>query len=366
MNIVIDTSILRKDRGFLNSDILLIKQLAKLDLLKIHIPWIVYKESTSQNQLEVDNGIAKAINEISSLNKKGVDVNEHEKLIEISKELEKIRSNIDESIEKHWEKFIIDSKAILHEINEEHGKKVMTSYFIGSKPFPTPKSRKDIPDAFIYEAILTINEKYGEVNFICHDNNLRESIAKNDNCKVFQSYADFFDSDNYKLIDTEYKKVEHFADELIILKENINEVEKYAKEELYRDLFAGEEQVIAHDNLPSDGNEGALQAIDDDKIEAIQTDKIQFVDGVFYIPVEMTARFRIEYFLFKADYYLHEDYRDITIIDHDWNKHYYLAEEWFKVRLSFKCTIEQESIKNGEFEFEYEPAIIDELEIIEK
>lgn len=366
MNIIIDTSVLRKDRGFLNSDILLIKKLAKLDLLKIHFPWIVYKESTSQNLLEVENGIGNAIKEISSLNRKGIDLEEYDKLKEIAKELEAIKLDTEKSIEKHWERFIIDSKAILHEIKEEHGKKVMTSYFLGSKPFPVPKSRKDIPDAFIYEAILTINKRFGKTYFICDDKNLRESIVKNDDCHVFKSYEDFFDSEIYKPIDTEYKKIEHFADELIVLKENVDKIEKYAKEELYRDLFAGDEQVIVHESIPSDGNEGALQGIEGDLIETIELDKIQFVDGIFYIPVEVKACFRIEYFLFKSDYYLYEELRDISIIDHDWNKHYYLVEESFNVKLSFKCTIEQESIKYGEFEFDYEPAIIDELEIIEK
>ncbi|MBL7704524.1 MAG: DUF4935 domain-containing protein [Taibaiella sp.] len=365
MNIIIDTSILRKDRGFLNSDILLIKKLAKLDLLKIHFPWIVFKESISQNLLEVKNGIDNAIKEISSLNRKGIDIEEYEKLKEVTKALESINSKTEKSIEKHWERFINDSKAILHEINEEHGKKVMTSYFLGTKPFPVPKSRKDIPDAFIYEAILTINEIFGKTCFICDDKNLRESIAKNEDCQVFKTYEEFFDSDIYKLIDSEYKKIEHYVDELIVLKENIDKIEKYAKEELYRDLFAGDEQVIVHENIPSDGNEGALQDIEGELVETIQFDKIQFVDGVFYIPIEMKACFRIEYFLFKADYYIYEE-RNISIIDHDWNKHYYLVEESFNASLSFKCTIEQENIKNGEFEFDYEPAVIDKLEIIEK
>lgn len=82
MNVVIDTSILQRDRGFLQSDILLIKKLAKLDLLKIHIPWIVYKESTSQNIKESDSVLTKSIREISSLNKKGISEKDY---IEIEK-----------------------------------------------------------------------------------------------------------------------------------------------------------------------------------------------------------------------------------------------------------------------------------------
>lgn len=38
MNIVIDTSILRQNRGFNNSDILLIQKLSKLDFIQLHFP----------------------------------------------------------------------------------------------------------------------------------------------------------------------------------------------------------------------------------------------------------------------------------------------------------------------------------------
>lgn len=366
MNIVIDTSILRKDRGFLNSDILLIKKLSKLDLIKLHFPWIVFKESTTQNLLDVNASIDNAIKEISSLNRKGIHKDDFDKLGKISNDLNIIKSDIENSINRHWESFIIDSKAILHEIDECHGKKVMNSYFLGLTPFPNPKSRKDIPDAFIYEAIRSINDKYGKVYFICDDNNLRDSVDKNDDCNVYKSYEEFYSSDAYKNVEEEYKKVEKFADELILLRENVYKIEEYAKEEFYRDLFAGDEQIIVNENIPSDGNEGALQAIDYESIENILVDNIQFVDGVFYIPVELKAIFRIEYFLFKADYYLCAEDRNISIIDHDWNKHYYLVEESFNVRVSFKCTIEQDCLKDGCFEFGYEPATIDELEIIEK
>ena len=50
----------------------------------------------------------------------------------------------------------------------------------------------------------------------------------------------------------------------------------------------------------------------------------------------------------------------------NWNDHYFLVEEDFNVKLSFKCSIQQESIKYDEYDFKLELAIIDELEIIEE
>lgn len=366
MNIIIDTSILRTDRGFLNSDILLLKKLAKLELLKIHFPWVVFKESTSQNLLEVDSGLNRAIKEISSMNRKGISNDDYDDLQKIATKLEKIKSELPKSIDKHWSDFVTDSKSILHKINEEHGQKVMTSYFIGETPFPEPKSRKDIPDAFIYEAILSIRNEYGDVHFICHDKNLRESIKKTDNCFAFDSYSTFYDSVEYKSIELEYKKIEHFSDELISLKDNVKEISEFALSEIQGDVFAGDDQEIFHENIPSDDNMGMLQSMDNVEIEKIHLDKIQFIDGVFYVPIDISAIFGIDYFIFKADYYLSAEERNISIIDNDWNKHYFLVQESFKVKLSYKCSIEQECIKDDYFEFSSEPAIIEELIIIEK
>lgn len=365
MNIIIDTSTLWKDRGFLKSDILLLKKLSKLELLKIHIPWIVYKESTSQNLIDVKSGINKAIRELSNLNNKGLHHDDYKKLQQITKELEKLKFEADQSTKRHWEKFITESKANLHELDKKHGEKVMTAYFLGAKPFPKPKSRKDIPDAFIYEATKSISEKFGEIHFICADNNLRESIGTYQNCKVFDSYDDFYNSDGFKKVYSKYEKIEHFADELMILSDNIDKIEEYAKKELYGDLFAGEEQLIIHENIPSEGNEGALQAIDDETIEKIKIEKIQFVDGIFYIPVEIKANFLIEYFLFKSEYCIYSDCRQISIIEPDWNEHVYLVQEQFIVKISFKCIIQQKSIMQRDFKFKSEPAVIEELETIE-
>lgn len=312
------------------------------------------------SQRSIDN----AINEITSLNRKGIHKDDFAKIENISESLKNLRVIIEDSIYRNWESFITDSKAIQHDINIYHGKKVMNSYFHGSLPFQNLKSRKDIPDAFIYEAILSIYEEYGDVYFICADNNLRNSVGKNAGCNVYKSFQEFYSSEEYKKVEKDYQQVEKFANELVILSDNVDIIKKYAQEEFYGDLFSGNEQVIVHENIPSDGNDGALKDIEEAKIINIRFDKIQFVNGVFYIPVEFNAIFRIEYFLFKADYDLLRKYRDISIIDHDWDDPYYLVEESFNVQVSFKCSIEQDSLKDGAFKFSYEPASILKFEII--
>ncbi|GEM_PF-1290114 len=366
MNVVIDTSILQRDRGFLQSDALLIKKLAKLDLLKIHIPWIVYKESTSQNIKESDSVLNKSIRDISSLNKKGISEEDYIEIEKIVCRLNSIKDSLEKSIDKHWLNFITDSKATLHDINGEHGKLVMSSYFNGDKPFPEPKSRKDIPDAFIYEAIKSIQERVGEIHFICADNNLRNSIDGLDSCTGFSSYSDFYKSVKYVEIENEYKKIEYYSDELILLRENVDKISKFAESAIYSDVFAGDDQVISNESILSDDREGSIQDMADVTIDMVHLDSIQFIDGIFYISIDISGKFGIEYFMYKSDYYIEAEDRSISIIDDDWNKHYFLVYETFDVKLSYQCSVEQDSVKHKEFEFQTEQVTIEKLNTIDK
>lgn len=70
MNISIDTSILRRDRKLESSDILLLGKMSKLGLLKLHVTWIVFKETTTQNYLEAKAIINKIVKELNELDKK--------------------------------------------------------------------------------------------------------------------------------------------------------------------------------------------------------------------------------------------------------------------------------------------------------
>ena len=325
MNIIIDTSILLNDRQLSKSDISLLKKLSKLNLVKLHFPWIVFKEATSNNYKEISAIINKTIFDFSSLNKKGLGSDEYSKLLKISEELKVVKENLTESVEKPWRSFIEDSKACLHEIDDSHGKIVMSSYFKGDKPFPEPKSRKDIPDAFIYQAILSIKNNVSCVFFICADNNLRNSCSLISGVKVFDSFSSFYDCDEFKAIDIEYQNIEHYAEELVILRKHFGVIKKKAREFIHNDFLSGYKQVISSELIPSDSHEGAIVDIEEFASVEIEENKIKFVDGLFYVPIQMTGKFKIEYSLFKGDFYLIEKTRNINIIESDWDKHYSLV-----------------------------------------
>lgn len=364
MNISIDTSILRRDRKLESSDILLLGKMSKLGLLKLHVTWIVFKETTTQNYLETKAIINKIVKELNELDKKGVGKDEHFKFKKIAKQIEAI--NIETSVQKHWKDFIKDSKAILHRIDEKHGELVMSSYFSGQEPFPEPKSRKDIPDAFIYQGLKTISDRYGQIYFICDDNNLRNSCDKITNISGLKDFSDLFDVQEFKKINEKYKAIEHYAEELLIIEESIEKIKEKAEDDIMSEIF--NDVIIFSQNIQDDNNEGRL--VDIDEISDIQIDKtkIQYIDNYFYIPVNIKGIFTIEYFLFKTDYYGIDERRNIRITDNDWNDHYFLVEETFAVKASFKYKLAKDKVDFLGFEaediFEVEDINVDEVDVI--
>ncbi len=358
MNIALDTSIFRKDRKLENFDLLLLKKLSKLNLIKIHIPWIVYKESTSHNFIDTNTTIDKMTKDLQNFDKRGIAFREVIVLRKISKQLKSI--NLFKSVEDHWKEFINESNAILHPLDNTHGEIVMLSYFNGDKPFPVAKSRKDIPDAFIYQALITISKSYSPIIFIAEDKNLREACNLINNINSISSFDELYKLKEYEPIEKKYKEIEHYIDELIIVEENIEDIRKIAITKIHGEIF--NEMIIEAENIPADNNEATVVRVF--QITTLDTDKtkIQFVDNNFYIPVEGNGRFTLEYFLFKADYYI-LDNRNISIIDSDWNKHYYNVVEDFDFDFSFKFKLNKEDVDDIK-NIEVEDIKISNIEII--
>lgn len=360
MNISIDTSILTRDRKLESSDILLLGKMSKLGLLKLHIPWIVFRETTTQNFIDTKTIVDKIVKDLNNLDKKGINEIEHFKFQKIAKQIETI--NIEASTLKHWNEFIKNSKINLHKIDEKHGELVMSSYFLGQQPFPEPKSRKDIPDAFIYQALQTISDKFGLIHFICADNNLRNSCDKLTNVIGIKDFSDFFNLPEFKTINEKYKLIEHYAEELIIIEDSIEEIKIKANEDIFNEIL--NDIIISSPNILDDNCEGRL--VDIENVSNIELDKtkIQYIDNYFYIPITAQGDFAIEYFFYKSDYYCVDERRNIHITDNDWNDHYFLVEETFDVKFSFKYKIAKDKVDS--LEFEVEDINFDEVNIILK
>ena len=366
MNIIIDTNILKQDRQLSKPDLLLIRRLSNLGFIKLHFPWVIYKEFTSQNQFDILKEINDAIKCVSSLNNKGLGRIEHEELLVISDNLKLIKEKVSISVEHNLDDIISASKSITHDFDDSHGRLVMTSYFNGKKPFSSLKNRKDIPDAFIYESIINIKNKYGLVIFISEDDNLRDSCNLIPNVKSFETLSEFFESDEYKKIETEYKKIESYADDLIELEKHDEFIKSSAELDIPNEFTSLWSYETIHKNIPSDNNDATITFVGDVIDVEIDKQSIKFIDDIFYIRTIVTGFIHIEYFLFKMDIFRIDNRKSAVIIDNDWNKHYFLIEEEVKFVLSCNYSIHKDLIRDNKFELEKDSIKIEDIIIMEK
>jgi hypothetical protein len=352
LNIIIDSSILKKDKRLSSKNFNLLKKLSQLGFVKLHFPWIVYKEFTTGNIADISIDINKALKSIRSLNLKGLGESEHQELLKISKSISFIKHQITQSVEKVWQDYVFESKATVHTIKDTHGKSVMDSYFNGSKPFSSFKNRNDIPDAFIYESVTSIANSNDNAIFICNDKNLRESYTDFTNIKTYDSLEQFMESNEYQNINTEYKKIEHYVDELIELEKHIDIIQDNVSDNVSDFLNSMINTDVKSENIPSDDNEGTFVFLEDIYSTKIDKDNIIFINDVFYMKVKVLGSARIEYFLYKWDDYLIENRNNADIVDKNWSDHYYIVNESYDFELSFDCLVHKNNIKGIEKAYE--------------
>jgi hypothetical protein len=88
----------------------------------------------------------------------------------------------------------IDTKII--SVDPSHTNLVLNSYFSGEAPFKVKKSRKDIPDAFIFQAVIGLTQNNEETLYcVMGDKNLKKAIEGIPRVVTFEKITDFVKSD---------------------------------------------------------------------------------------------------------------------------------------------------------------------------
>lgn len=343
-DIILDSSIINRDSSFSGADMKLLKKLSSLELLHWHIPWIVYQEIVTHSQINGEKKIKELEKSLDNLIKFGQKPSLIDKMHSIKDNLSEIKIEFDSKA--YWDSIVKEAKAYIDTFNSDLSYNVMCAYFNGDAPFPEPQSRKDIPDAFIYEHIKH-HANSRQVIFVCGDKNLLTQCQKLNGVRGYNSLETFYKSDEYKPIEKKYESIEQYHKGLKLIAENIDSIKTQASEDVYGDLLIGFNQGIEHHNILSDQHDGVLTDVSNiSNVKILLTD-IKYVDNKFYIPVYIQCNFLIEYFLFKSDYPLYDD-RRIRIIDNDWNDHYYLVNELFNASFVFNYSVDKETIDDND------------------
>ena len=219
MNIIIDSTELKKDRGLNKSDISLIKDMGAEKLLVLHIPYFVYKECSSSSIENIKTELNQIKSNLKSFNRKGMGESDFAEARKIEKDISKLYDNVENSNQELWDNFVLESNSILYEFDEKDSIEVFGAYFTGDKPFKSLKSREDIPDAFIYQTIKKISQT-SKVYLVSGDKNLREKCVDLKNVVIFPTFDELYKDSDFIKLQQKYDKLkfnQRVADAKLIL-----------------------------------------------------------------------------------------------------------------------------------------------------
>lgn len=233
-----------------------------------------------------------------------------------------------------YSSFLCKFEINILEIKPDHPDEVFDKYFKGQEPFKSTKSRGDLPDAFIFESILSLANEYGQDSVVAlvKDKSLSDACSKA-GIKVFGSLEDFIKSEDVTRIINK-RELEHEGskkrDFLSYLCEN-KFIESFFYEKHVDEL---ENITIESPKIPSDCNTAIVTGLYfPEDIDSNYDALIPYGDNKFGVPVTFKILVSATFFIFKADYYSGHYSFGVT----DWNNHYFNAEAEFLLKV--ECTV---------------------------
>lgn len=357
INVVIDTSIYRKDPMRVKAAFRVLTKLATNGFVRVHIPHVVEREFTTQQLALLEITFGEYRKFISSIRKKvseslTIEVNGIDKLNTA------FRGKAEAEIVNSLSNWAAEISAEIHPAQPHHGELILEAYFSGSAPFSQPKERKDFPDAFIYESIKDLAALKKTIHAVSADENLRNACSKLKDVKTYRALEAFLKSAS--CVEAS-RHLEHL-EKLNLFRSHIG---------FYTADFTGHVNRLLLNYLPyktfedthfkSDDNSGAVEMMDESESIEIDESKIEIL-GIDTLLVPFSCRLGalVYYSIFSADYWALDDneIHGITVHqDENSSDHYLEASEditleilgVFSISLEFE---QEEEINNPETDFD--------------
>lgn len=271
----------------------------------------------------------------ANLLKKRLPEDIRDQLSELMESIPGIKEETEEFVRNEFSSWCASMKAVLPEIAVDHGKRVADRYFSGAVPCKAKKAREDIPDGFIWEAVLDIRnenselikQKKASVVFVSKDNNLRSACSKEENIECFSSLGDFVGSPSSQTL---LKKL-YAADNLdrlrLLLPKSRFALKHTVEQESVNALAV---QNVTSQVFPSDNGEALILSVEQPQHIQFGFEDLQYYGaGTLILPFSFETECLFSYALFKSEYFVLGEDRSEGISISELNRHYFDAEEYF-------------------------------------
>lgn len=335
--IVIDTNIYRKDPSQTSLPFKALSRLCKAKTARLHIPYIVKREFQTQQVNSYQKEMQISLSSINGLLKKNLSMKVRDAVSDIKSSIEASFPLVTEDAETGIVKWAEEIGAVVYPLVHEEAEKAMEAYFNGHPPLKEPKIRKDIPDAFLFQSVLSISKNSETLYVISEDGPFHDAATTIPNAQVFKSLNDFIEVPEVQTALQKQDEAEKIAKIIAILKERSNEEIAHVINRSIGEKITWEK---IHDNsIPDDNHEATISSYGEAEDIAIDfNDAAYYGEGQLGIPFTCTMLVSAFYYIFKSDYYSIDEARMPSVSDH--NDHYFEAEAEFEIIISGSISID--------------------------
>jgi rRNA-processing protein FCF1 len=202
-----------------------------------------------------------------------------------------------------------------------HGERVLASYFRGDPPFSSPKSRKDFPDAFLFETVRAAVGQAGEdtVAVATKDANLAKHLSKLGGVLIFDSLEALVESDEVRGLVSALEQETLWRQRIPQVIERLQELSDADLVARVSDSFVDKLALrnVSHPSIPADNQDATVSMVDDPTdIEIDWDDVSDYGPGLLRIPFSCSSELLLDFYVYYADAYgMNSDHISITWAD---------------------------------------------------
>lgn len=341
--IILDSSVLRS-AGWRSAAVASLFELARNAQIEVIIPQMAYEERRTQWREDYSKKIKESIRQIRSARQDPLLDKEIFEALDLA--VASLMSVADAEIaSRRLADAYFSNGAKIDPVEADDGATVMANYLAGAAPFSDVKARKDIPDAYIYEAVRRHADEKHPASFVTGDENLAAAVRQIPGVMVFTELSELMAGsviigalDQIALSERWEEHFEQISDQWF----------EDTAQEFVEDSYIGflERVHIRDRSIPSEGHDASVNLFYD--IEDFQISLVShFGNGWVQIECEFECMVVLSFMVHKSAAYDLPEWVSVSYGDPE-EEHYFDAEGDRRIAVKLVLAVKMDSDADGD------------------
>lgn len=308
IRVILDTNSLPRDPASPSAAFKRIVKLVDEGAIEIICPEVIAEEWRTQQKEHLRKQCQKASEALEELLRSGnLDGNPDIQAVRTTATVAARTAEDTESLSQAiLDRLLTQLKTKVLPAHESHGKRVLDAYFNGGPPFSGLKSRKDFPDAFLFEAIVDLATSHGDVSVVTADKNLSHHLSTIPNVDCCASLEEFVESEGVAQEAAKIAVEARWQAELPAIIETLEKLDPNAIARSLGNSFVDEvaRREVHHASIPSDNNDATISMVDEPVDLEVHWDRAEnYGPGALRVPFNCETEILLDFYVFYADAY---------------------------------------------------------------